>query len=72
MQRKEKIYIPEIEGNAQAMEVIAEFAAKLPEMEMQDKPARPFPKTRLAEKKAQVAGQGRESKENTKNRQREM
>lgn len=38
----------------------------------QDKTARPSLKTRLAEKKAQVAGQGREPEENTKNKQREM
>ena len=38
----------------------------------QDKPARPSLKARLAEKKAQVAGQGREPEENTKNKQREM
>ena len=54
-------YIPDIKGNPQAMEVIAELAAKLPEMEI---------KARLAEKKAQAAGQGHE--ENIKNKQREM
>ena len=39
----------------------------------QDKPAaKPSLKARLAEKKAQVAGQGREQEENIKNKQREM
>ena len=34
--------------------------------------AKPSLKARLAEKKAQVAGQGREQEENIKNKQREM
>ena len=39
----------------------------------QDRPAaKPSLKARLAEKKAQVAGQGREQEENIKNKQREM
>ena len=49
-----------------------EKAQKEENRKMQDQPARPSLKARLAEKKAQVAGQGKEQEENTKNKQREM
>ena len=50
-----------------------EKAQKEENRKAQDKPAaKPSLKARLAEKKAQVAGQGREQEENIKNKQREM
>ena len=50
-----------------------EKAQKEENRKAQDKPAaKPSLKARLAEKKAQVAGQGREPEENQKNKQREM
>ena len=50
-----------------------EKARKEENRKAQDKPAaKPSLKARLAEKKAQVAGQGREQEENIKNKQREM
>ena len=50
-----------------------EKAQKEENRKTQDKPAaKPSLKARLAEKKAQVAGQGREQEENIKNKQREM
>ena len=50
-----------------------EKAQKEENKKAQDKPAaKPSLKARLAEKKAQVAGQGREQEENIKNKQREM
>ena len=50
-----------------------EKAQKEENKKKQDRPAaKPSLKARLAEKKAQVAGQGREQEENIKNKQREM
>ncbi|MEZ3506784.1 MAG: DUF4316 domain-containing protein [Lachnospiraceae bacterium] len=50
-----------------------EKAQKEENKKAQDRPAaKPSLKARLAEKKAQVAGQGREQEENIKNKQREM
>ena len=50
-----------------------EKAQKEENKKASDKPAaKPSLKARLAEKKAQVAGQGREQEENIKNKQREM
>ena len=50
-----------------------EKAQKEENRKAQDKPAaKPSLKARLAEKKTQVAGQGREQEENIKNKQREM
>ena len=51
-----------------------EKAQKEENKKAQDRPpaAKPSLKARLAEKKAQVAGQGREQEENNKNKQREM
>ena len=50
-----------------------EKAQKEENKKEQDRPAaKPSLKARLAEKKAQVAGQGREQEENIKNKQREM
>ena len=50
-----------------------EKAQKEENRKAQDRPAaKPSLKARLAEKKAQVAGQGREQEENIKNKQREM
>ena len=50
-----------------------EKAQKEENKKTQDRPAaKPSLKARLAEKKAQVAGQGREQEENIKNKQREM
>ena len=50
-----------------------EKAQKEENKKVQDRPAaKPSLKARLAEKKAQVAGQGREQEENNKNKQREM
>ena len=50
-----------------------EKAQKEENKKAQDRPAaKPSLKARLAEKKAQVAGQGKEQEENNKNKQREM
>ncbi len=49
-----------------------EKAQKEENKRTQEQPARPSLKARLAKKKAQVAGQGREQEENQKNNQREM
>ena len=49
-----------------------EKAQKEENKRMQEQPARPSLKARLAEKKAQVAGKGREQEENQKNNQREI